>query len=106
MSLRSDNLDSVVELYTQDDLRQLVVAIEPAPAVLENPEGSGGLYSYEIATGKISFVQQLKPGVYATADLRDANNIYMAHFGTREDVWKGRVRLIMIKAESLRPESQ
>ena len=34
MSLRSDNLDSVVELYTQDDLRQLIVAIEPAPAVL------------------------------------------------------------------------
>jgi hypothetical protein len=77
-----------------------------APAVLENPEGSGELYSYEIATGKISFVQQLRPGVYATADLRDANNVYMAHFGTHEDVWKGRVRLIMIKAQSLPPASQ
>jgi hypothetical protein len=56
--------------------------------VLENPDGSGELYSYEIATGVIRFVQQLMPGVYATADLRDGNNFYMAHFGTRDDVWR------------------
>jgi hypothetical protein len=31
LSLRSDNLDSVSELYTEDDLRQLVVAIEATP---------------------------------------------------------------------------
>jgi hypothetical protein len=71
------------------------------PAVLENPEGSGELYSYEIATGNVSFVQQLMPGVYATADLRDGKNIYLAHFGTRDDVWKGSVRLTIIKADSL-----
>jgi hypothetical protein len=29
--LRSDNLDSVGELYTEDDFRQLVVAIETTP---------------------------------------------------------------------------
>jgi len=29
--LRSDNLDSVGELYTEDDFRQLVVAIEATP---------------------------------------------------------------------------
>ena len=31
MSLRSDDLDSVGELYTEDDFRQLVVAIEATP---------------------------------------------------------------------------
>ena len=34
MSLRSDDLDSVGELYTEDDFRQLVVTIETAPASL------------------------------------------------------------------------
>jgi len=29
--LRSDNLDSIGELYTEDDFRQLVVAIEAMP---------------------------------------------------------------------------
>jgi hypothetical protein len=31
LSLRSDNLDSVSELFTEDDFRQLVVAIEASP---------------------------------------------------------------------------
>ena len=31
MSLRSDDLDSVSELYTEDDFPQLVVAIEATP---------------------------------------------------------------------------
>ena len=31
MSLRSDNFDSVGELYTKDDLGELVVTIETAP---------------------------------------------------------------------------
>src|SRR5271170_3855713 len=34
LSLRSDDLDSVGELYTEDELRQLVVAIEATPASL------------------------------------------------------------------------
>ena len=34
MSLRSDDLDSIGELYTEDDFRQLVVAIEATPASL------------------------------------------------------------------------
>ena len=34
MSLRSDDLDSVGELYTEYDFRQLVVAIEATPAFL------------------------------------------------------------------------
>jgi hypothetical protein len=32
LSVRSDNLDSVNELYTEDNFRQLVVAIEATPA--------------------------------------------------------------------------
>jgi hypothetical protein len=34
LSLRSDYLDSVSELYFQDEFRQLVVAVETAPAFL------------------------------------------------------------------------
>ena len=34
MSLRSDDLDSVGEPYTEDDFRQLVVTIETTPAFL------------------------------------------------------------------------
>ena len=41
MSLRSDDLDSVVELYTEDDFRQLVVAAETMPTFL------GGLCELE-----------------------------------------------------------
>jgi hypothetical protein len=34
LSLRSDDLDSVGELYPEDDFRQLVVTVETAPAFL------------------------------------------------------------------------
>lgn len=34
LSLRSDDLDSVVELYTADDFRQLVVAAQTMPTLL------------------------------------------------------------------------
>src|SRR6266481_5740482 len=34
LSLRSDDLDSVGEPYTEDDFRQLVVTVETAPASL------------------------------------------------------------------------
>lgn len=34
MSLRSDDLDSVGKLYTEDQFRQLVVAVEVTPAFL------------------------------------------------------------------------
>ena len=41
MSLRSDDLDSVVELYTEDKFRQLVVTAETMPTFL------GGLCKLE-----------------------------------------------------------
>ena len=34
MSLRSDNFDTVGELYTDDDFSQLIVAVEATPAFL------------------------------------------------------------------------
>jgi hypothetical protein len=39
MSLRSDSLDSVGELYTEDDFRQLVVAIEGLCYIVETITG-------------------------------------------------------------------
>ena len=39
--MRSEDLDSVSELYTENDFRQLVVTIETAPAFL------GGLGKFE-----------------------------------------------------------
>ena len=71
-----------------------------APTVIENPRGSGELYSYDIATGESSFVQQLPQGVYTTADLRDNENFYMAHFGSHEDLWNGRPRLMILRPTS------
>ena len=48
LSLRSDDLDSVVELYTEDNFRQLVVTAETIPTFLGGlceleDHGEGGL---------------------------------------------------------------
>jgi hypothetical protein len=40
--MRCDDLDSVGELYTEDDLRQLVVTIEATPAPLGGLTGNDG----------------------------------------------------------------
>jgi len=45
--LRSNDLDSVWELYTENDFRQLVVAIEATPAFL------GGLGEFEIMASAV-----------------------------------------------------
>ena len=57
---------------------------------------SGELFEYDIASGKVTFVQQLPMGIYTAADLRDDENIYLAHFGTEQRLWSGRVRLMVI----------
>ena len=53
MSLRSDNFDSVGERYTKDDLGELVVTIETAPAFFS---GLGKLEDHgeRCLVGKIS----------------------------------------------------
>jgi len=55
LSLRSDDLDSVIELYTEDDFRQLVVTAETMPTFL------GGLCELE-DHGESSLVGKTSPG--------------------------------------------
>jgi hypothetical protein len=59
-------------------------------------DGFDELYAYNIATGEIKFVQQLIPGIYTSADLRDSENIYFAHFGDFNDFWSGHPDLMII----------
>jgi hypothetical protein len=66
------------------------------PSTLENPEGTGELYEYDIATRTVTFIQQLPIGIYTAANLRDEHNIYLAHFGNRQNLWSGHVRLMVI----------
>ena len=69
------------------------------PAVLENPEGTGELYAYDIESGQVRFVQQMLPGIYTSGDLRDEENIYLAHFGSYDNLWSDRARLMIIHLE-------
>lgn len=63
---------------------------------LDNPAGTGELYMYDISTGEYSFIQKLPPGTYTSADLRDAENVYFSHFGTKSNPWIGRPRLFIL----------
>jgi len=65
-------------------------------SILDQPRGSGELYAYDLASGTISFVQQLPAGIYTSADLRDGENIYFSHFGSADELWSGRPRLFML----------
>jgi hypothetical protein len=65
-------------------------------STLENPQGTGELYEYDIATEKFFFIQQLPIGIYTAADLRDEKNIYLAHFGDQKNLWGGQARLMII----------
>ncbi len=65
-------------------------------SVLDRPQGSGELYAYDIASGRFSFVRQLPVGIYTSADLRDAGNVYFSHFGSPADLWSGSPRLFIL----------
>lgn len=67
-----------------------------ALSVLDHPEGSGELYAYDIASGDITFIQQLLPGIYTSADLRDDHNIYFSHFGGYSNLWSGDAHLFIL----------
>jgi hypothetical protein len=79
-------------------------------SVIQNPggqegDGSGGtgeLWYYDLATGQIVFVQKLPPGIYTSADLRDNENIYFSHFGTKYNIWSGKAGLFILHI-SLQP---
>lgn len=66
------------------------------PSVIDNPEGSGELYEYDIASGEVTFIEQLPVGIYTSGDVRDDENIYFAHFGSERQLWGGDVRLMVI----------
>ncbi len=61
---------------------------------------SGELYYYDIASGQVVFVQKLPVGIYASADLRDSQNIYFAHFGSEANIWTGSPRLFILRVPS------
>jgi len=61
---------------------------------------SGELYYYDIDTGQVVFVQQLPIGIYTSADLRDSQNIYFAHFGSETNVWTGQPKLFILRVPS------
>lgn len=71
------------------------------PGILDHPAGTGELYSYDLASGSVAFVQQMAPGIYTAADLRDEGHIYFAHFGTAGNPWSDRARLSILDARSL-----
>lgn len=58
--------------------------------------GFDELYAYNIASGEITFVQQLPAGIYTSGDLRDSENIYFAHFGGYDNFWSGHPNLMII----------
>jgi hypothetical protein len=60
--------------------------------------GSGELWYYDLATGQVFFVQQLPPGIYTSADLRDDENIYFSHFGGWSNLWSGKAGLFILHA--------
>ncbi len=62
--------------------------------------GSGELYYYDIATGRVVFVQQLPVGIYTSADLRDSQNIYFSHFGSEKNIWSGNPNLFILQVPS------
>ena len=41
-------------------------------------------------------MQQMLTGVYTSADGRDDENIYLTHFGSDNNIWSDRVRLMVI----------
>lgn len=57
---------------------------------------TGELYEYDIATSKVTYIQQLPVDIYTNADLHDEKNIYLAHFGSQQNLWSGRVHLMVI----------
>jgi hypothetical protein len=61
---------------------------------------SGELYYYDIASGQVVFVQQLPVGIYTSADLRDSQNIYFAHFGNSTNIWSGEPKLFILQVPS------
>ena len=60
-----------------------------------NPSAGSSLYSYEIATGAVTLVEELESGIYTGSHMRDSRgNIYFARFDG--EAWSGKVRLVIL----------
>ena len=97
MSLRSDDLDSVGELYSEDDFRQLVVTVETTPAFL------GGLGELE-DHGERGLVRETTLGAHGAVahrcerafdDVGCAQMLLERHPGTVELVEVGGARTVV-----------
>jgi sugar lactone lactonase YvrE len=71
-----------------------------ALSVLENPAGTGELYSHDLASGKVSFIEKLPDGIYTSADVRDNEHIYFSHFGGTANTWSGNPGLFILHLPS------
>ena len=74
----------------------LSIIQRPGGAEGNGSGGSGELYYYDLATGQVVFVQQLPVGIYTSADVRDSQNIYFAHFGDSTNIWSGKPKLLIL----------
>jgi hypothetical protein len=74
----------------------LSVIRKPGGGVGNGSGGSGELYYYDLATGQVVFIQQLPVGIYTSADVRDTQNIYFAHFGDSTNLWSGNPKLFIL----------
>jgi hypothetical protein len=73
-----------------------ILSVLQEPGGQEGDGGSGELFYYDIATGRVVFVQQLPPGIYTSQDVRDRENIYFSHFGTAANIWTDDARLFIL----------
>jgi outer membrane protein assembly factor BamB len=74
------------------DEKKIYIAL----SVIANPQGSGELYTYDLSSGELTFVQQLPMGIYTSADVRDSENIYFSHFGGPDNLWSGHPNLFIL----------
>ncbi len=93
-------IDNTYAIQLSPDEKKLYYIL----SVIEKPGGSqytgsgggGELYYYDLAAKEIVFVQQLPNGVYTSADLRDEENLYFSHFGTKANIWSGTAGLFIL----------
>ncbi len=74
----------------------LSVIQKPGGGEGDGSGGTGELWYYDLATAQVVFVQQLPPGIYTSQDLRDDENLYFSHFGTKRNIWSGKAGLFIL----------
>ncbi|HVN15875.1 MAG TPA: hypothetical protein VMT73_09065, partial [Anaerolineales bacterium] len=85
-----------VSLSPDESRLYYVLSILQKPTGALGNGGSGELYYYDLTSKQIVFVQQLPVGIYTSADLRDSQNMYFAHFGDTSNLWTGNPRLFIL----------